>query len=350
METTSVVIVTHQSAPFIGDVLEALADDPVQPDEIIVVDSGSSDSTLAIVAGFDVRVVARTENIGFVAGCHEGAALATGSMLVFLGHDTIPEQGWLQPLVDAASTAGIGAAMATIVDAESPSRFNTSGGHLTYVGLAWVSDLGELVPDNEPELIDVAFPSGSAMAISAATWARFHGYRRSLFMYHEDTDLGWRLRLAGLRVVRSSRSRVAHRYAFSRSPDKMYHLERNRWILILTNYRPGTIAVLMPAFLLTDLGTWVVAARDGWLSKKLAASVDLVRTAPKWRRDRTMVDANRSVADADILATMHSRITTVDQIESPPGSEFAAAILARYLSFVLPLIRLIGRLDRRPRG
>ena len=126
-----------------------------------------------------------------------------------------------EPLVDAVSDPGGGASMATIEDAALPGTFNTSGGSLTYAGLAWITDRGQPIPETEPDLIDVAFPSGSAMAITAETWASFAGFRPDLFMYHEDTDLGWRLRLGGQRIVRASASRVTHRYDFSRSPGKM---------------------------------------------------------------------------------------------------------------------------------
>ncbi len=283
METTSVVIVTHQSGPFVGPVLDALAEDEFGPDEVIVVDSASTDDTRSILADHGVRAILLDDNVGFAAACHVGAEAATGSILAFLGHDTTPEPGWLEPLIEAVKIDGVGAVMATVVDADHPDRFNTSGGHLTFVGLAWLSGLGDPVPGDEPDLIDVAFPSGAAMAMRAETWERFGGFRKSLFMYLEDTDLGWRMRLAGLRVVRSSRSRVRHRYDFSRTPTKMYYLERNRWVLVCTNYRPATLGVLLPALAIADLGVWVVAIRDGWVRQKMRANLDALRTRKAWK-------------------------------------------------------------------
>jgi GT2 family glycosyltransferase len=344
METTSVVIVTHQSEALVADVLDALIRDPDGPDEVIVVDSASTDRTRDILSTFDVGLIALDENVGFVAACHVGADRATGSTLVFLGHDTIPEQGWLPPLVEAARTEGVGAAMATLLDAESPYLFNSSGGHLTYVGLAWVSGLGERVPEVEPALVDVAFPSGGAMAIRTGTWHRFDGFRRSLFMYQEDTDLGWRLRLAGLRVVRATRSRVHHRYEFGRSPDKMYHLERNRWMLLLSNYEPATVAILMPALLAADLGVWWIALRDGWVREKLRADLDVLRDRRRWRAERALTEATRRIGDAAMLSTMETNVSTARQVAVPRGSSLVDGFLTGYLRAVLPAIR---RLDRR---
>jgi GT2 family glycosyltransferase len=253
----------------------------------------------------------------------------------------VPEPGWLPPLVEATESDDVGAAMATLVDEASPNTFNTSGGHLTYVGLAWVSDLGEPVPDAEPELVEVAFPSGAAMAIRADTWRRFDGFRRSLFMYHEDTDLGWRLRLAGLRVVRATRSRVRHRYDFGRSPRKMYHLERNRWTLLLGNYRPATIAILMPAFALSDLGVWWVAVRDGWALQKLRADLDVIGDRGRWRTERALTDATRTIGDAAMLRTMDVGVSSARQVAVPTGASLVDGFLSGYLRMVLPLIRVL---------
>lgn len=343
METTSVVIVTHQSGPFIGSVLDALAKDERGPDEVIVVDSASSDDTRSILAEHRVRTILLEDNVGFAEGTHIGAEAATGSILVFLGHDTTPEPGWLTALTEAVGLDGVGAAMATVVDADHPDRFNTSGGHLTFVGLAWLSGLGDPVPVDEPDLIEVAFPSGAAMAIGAETWARFGGFRRSLFMYLEDTDLGWRMRLAGLRVVRSSRSRVRHVYDFSRTPAKMYYLERNRWVLVCTNYRAATLVVLFPALVLADLGVWFVAIRDGWAKQKMRANIDAFRTRKEWRHDRALVDSNRVIGDADMLATLDGGVSTVRQIDAPRGSRTVDAVLGGYLRLAIRVVRFLER-------
>jgi GT2 family glycosyltransferase len=341
--TTSVVIVTHQSADLIGEVLTALGTAACAPDEIIVVDSASSDGTRTVLDGFDVRRVDLDENVGFAAGCRAGAALATGSVLVFLGHDSIPEPHWLDPLVEAVLDEGIGAAMSTLVEVDDPSRFNTSGGHLSYVGLAWISGYRDPIPDDEPELTDVAFPSGSAMAIRREAWIRFDGFRDDLFMYLEDVDLGWRLRLAGLRVVRSSRSRVRHRYDFARTGAKMFWLERNRWLVLASNYRPATIAALAPALVVTEAGVWFVAVRDRWFGAKVRAMRDAGRAMRRGASRRAAVDRLRVVGDGAMLATMESSISTVRQVRAPRGSGFVDAILGTWLRIALPIIRITDR-------
>jgi len=346
MATPSVIIVTHDSAELVGPVLDTLEDEEAA--EVIVVDSASTDDTLAIVDRHigdkrRVRLIARDENIGFAEGAHVGADAAAGDVLVFLGHDTVPQPGWLSPLVAAATKDGIGAAMATIEDAEAPGTFNTSGGHLTYFGLAWVSDLGETIPGEESGLLPVPFPSGAAMAITRARWEQFGGFRRGFFMYHEDTDLGWRLRLADLDVVRVAESRVLHRYDFARSPQKLFWLERNRRALLDTNYRRPTRIILAPAFLMVDAGIWLVARRDGWADERRRASVPEPGGRSSRRAARMLVEDNRRVGDSVILRSMESSISGIPQVKPPRGSALVDRMLGAYLRMALPVVAMFDR-------
>ncbi len=340
---TSVIIVTHDSAALVPSVLDALAGDRDGPAEVIVVDSASSDDTLELLAGYDVTVISEPDNIGFAAACHVGALAARGEAVVFLGHDTVPRSGWLGPLVTALEDPDIGAAMATIEDASDPGTFNTSGGVITYFGLAWISDPGLPIPD-EDGLVEVAFPSGAAMAVRKETWFEFGGFRAPFFMYHEDTDLGWRLKLAGKKVVRVPASRVSHEYDFARSPEKMYHLERNRWIMLRSNYRRRTIAVLFPALLLVELGITVTAWRDGWLAEKRRAWRDAARAGNLVRDGRRMVQRTRVVGDGVILASMGHRLSAIPQVRPPAGTGVVDSLLGFWQRLALPVVRFLDRL------
>lgn len=339
----SVVIVTHNSAGIVEPVLDALFADPIQPDEVIVVDSASEDGTLDLLAGYAVKVIASAENVGFAAGCHLGASAASNDVLMFLGHDTRPTPGWLAPMVAALEEPGVGAAMCTVEDSVHPGTFNTSGGRLTYFGIAWVSDLGKPIPAEE-DLIDIAFPQGGAMAIRRETWERFGGFRPEFFMYDEDVDLGWRIRLAGLRIVRVPGSVVAHEYDFGRSPRKMYHLERNRWLMLRSNYRRRTLFVLSPALFLVEIGTTVVSIRDGWWADKRAAWKDAAGAGEWIRTGRCLANANRKLGDADMISGMDFRLSDISQVRTPLLTIFADFLLGLWKISVTPVVRLLDRL------
>jgi GT2 family glycosyltransferase len=69
--------------------------------EVVVVDDGSTDDTPELLGeyGDRIRVVHHERNLGFATACNDGAAAASGEVLVFLNNDTIPQPGWLDALV-----------------------------------------------------------------------------------------------------------------------------------------------------------------------------------------------------------------------------------------------------------
>src|SRR2546423_13750241 len=100
------------------------------------------------------------------------------------------------------------------------------------------------------------------MAMRAETFRELGGFTEELFMYLEDTELGWRARLRGLRVVVAPGADVYHDYEFGRNPTKIALLERNREIFVLTAYSLRLILLLAPVLAATELAMLAVAARE----------------------------------------------------------------------------------------
>jgi len=124
------------------------------------------------------------------------------------------------------------------------------------------------------------------------------------FMYHEDLDLGWRLRLAGYRNVLAPKSVVWHKYEFSRSIGKWYYMERNRYLVLFKNLRLRTLIVLAPCLVLAEAGMAVPAAFGGWWGKKVRALTYFLRPSV-WSyiiRERERVAAWRKVSDREIFS------------------------------------------------
>jgi len=90
-----------------------------------------------------------------------------------------------------------------------------------------------------------------------------------LFMYHEDVDLGWRMRLAGYHILLDPLAVVYHKYSFSKAKYKFYYMERNRLVVCLQAYRLATLLLFFPAWLVMELGIIAYAAKNGWLKQKL---------------------------------------------------------------------------------
>jgi GT2 family glycosyltransferase len=143
----------------------------------------------------------------------------------------------------------------------------------------------------------VASISGACFAVRRELWQRLGGFDDEYFAYHEDVDLSLRCWLSG-RTVRYVPAAVAfHHYAFSRHAQKMYLLERNRLITWLTVLERRTLLLLVPALLLAEVGTALLAARQGWLRHKVRAWWWLVRRTGWLRARRRVVVQQRRCPD-----------------------------------------------------
>ena len=109
--------------------------------------------------------------------------------------------------------------MARVLLLDGPGMLNSSGTVVHVCGLAWAGGHGQPA-ETFAELRDVAAPSGAALAIRRALFRELGGFTEELFMYQEDLVLGWRARLAGLRVVATPAADVLHDYEFGRNAQK----------------------------------------------------------------------------------------------------------------------------------
>jgi glycosyltransferase involved in cell wall biosynthesis len=84
----SVVIPTYQSGRYVGSAIESVLVQTRPPDEVIVVDDGSTDDTADVLGRFGQRIrVIRQANAGVSLARDRGARSATGSLVAFLDAD-----------------------------------------------------------------------------------------------------------------------------------------------------------------------------------------------------------------------------------------------------------------------
>ena len=218
----SVVIVSYNGRRHLERCLPALARTTGVAFETILADNGSTDGTVAwATAAFpDTRIVALGRNLGFGAANARGVAAAHGDLVAFLNCDTEVEAGWLAELERViAGDESIAAACSTLHLLDRPWLVNARGGGMTRLGYGFDRDFcfpvepSPLAP--EPELREVLFPTAAAMLIRRSDFLGIRGFDPAIFMYHEDVDLGWRLWLAGRRVVVCRDSIVRHAHGGS---------------------------------------------------------------------------------------------------------------------------------------
>jgi GT2 family glycosyltransferase len=311
----TIILVNYQGRGVLGACLDAVARQAGVRFEVVVVDNASPDGSADEAEGRDgVLLVRNAENVGFGAACNQAAARARGRHLAFLNFDSVPEPGWLAALVRVADeTPDLGAVQGIVL--LPGGAVNTAGNRQHLLGFSWAPG-AEHAPTGDP--YEIAAGSGASLLVPRARFEQVGGFWDAIFLYVEDTDLSWRLRLLGLRILACPDARSEHAYEFGRNREKFFHLERNRILMLGANYERGTLVRLAPLLLATEAALLLVAARAGWLPQKLRAIGSVATALPALRAHRRRVQATRQVGDRAIVRAFETRL----------GPEFGERIAA----------------------
>jgi GT2 family glycosyltransferase len=209
----SIVIPVFNQLSFTHACLASLQAVQEQPHfEVIIVDDCSTDGTAKLVSQIPGIIYLRNEtNSGFIVSCNLGADKARGKHLVFLNNDTVVKPGWLSALLDTFAEepqAGIVGSKLIYPD----GRLQEAGGIIWRDASGW--NYGKSDDPDKPEynyLRQVDYCSGAAVMIPKSLFHNLGGFdSRYAPAYYEDTDLAFKVRQAGYKVLYQPLSEVIH--------------------------------------------------------------------------------------------------------------------------------------------
>ena len=96
----TIVILTWNQLEYTKACLASIAANTPEPYELILIDNGSVDGTVAwlreqVSSDSRIRLIENTENRGFAAGCNQGINAARGEYILLLNNDTVVTPSWL---------------------------------------------------------------------------------------------------------------------------------------------------------------------------------------------------------------------------------------------------------------
>lgn len=311
-----IIIVVYNGIGYLKECLSSLssATYPKQRFEILVVDNASTDGSAAYVREHwaEIKRLENQTNVGFAAANNIGMQLAIDQgfeYVYLLNQDTAVAPDFLDEAVRVAQAdQKIGAVQSKLLLYHDQGKINSIGNEIHYLGFAFAG--GYQQPDAPMEVTEITYPSGASVLLRVRALKDIGLFNPDFFMYHEDVDLGWRLWLSGYRVVLAPQSVVYHKYEFSRSIKKYYYMERNRHLVLLQNYKLGTLVVILPAYAVMCLGMLVYSFFAGWWWQYLRASFALLLPST-WSAilaARRRVQQKRRVGDREIVKRFVGKI------------------------------------------
>lgn len=342
----SIIIVTHNARHYLPDLFSGLKKQDYPPSlvQIVVIDNHSSDSTVGYIKEImpSAKVIVNRKNTGFATANNQGYFLAqknNSDYAVLLNQDTIVEKTWLTRLVKTAeSDDKIAAVQPKILLHPRTDLINSLGNSIHFLGFAFCNHYQEKNNQNVSLPFELPYASGAAVLLKMPALKKTGLFDDRLFMYHEDVDLGWRLRLAGYKIMLDPLAIIYHKYTYSKAKYKFYYMDRNRWIVLLQNYRLLTILIVLPMLLSMELGIVLFSIKNGWFKEKMRGYWWILSHWPSIMSARVNVQFNiRQVKDREIIKLFVGAIK-FQEIDNPILKFLVNPLMSAYWFIIKKII------------
>jgi len=249
----------------------------------------------------DINIIELSKNYGWSGGNNHGALFAQDvKYFLFLNDDVILESNALYYLIDSMQRNNqLGAAQPIIIN-----RNNTINRGL---GLAFSGLHSSIYYTKEPFYL-----SGSALLTRANVFFKIGMFDENFFLYHDDVDYCWRLRLAGYKITVVKKARAYHYGSATlgrENPLQYYFVIRNNlWVLIKNSSLLWLPIRLFLMFMETFTGffikTLLIKRNIKYSIVIIRAFLDGIKGLPYAHNERSKVMKYRSIKDKEINKVM----------------------------------------------
>jgi len=308
----SVIVVNWNSATTLPRCLTSLAAQTRANFEIIVIDNrstdGSADDLERQWPTLNLRVERLPTNVGFSAANNIGASLAHGKWLALLNPDAFPRPDWLECLVNTAIAHPEFVSFAScLLQSEDPMVWDGAGDVYHVSGLAWRRHHGKPISVIENKGEEVFSACAAAALYRRDAFIEAGGFDEFFFCYHEDVDLGFRLRLKGYRCLYVPEAVVYHVGAASSGNSlnlRIYWGHRNLVWTYAKNMPGMLVWVCLPIHLAMTLAYLIYFALSGHGRDICRAKIDAFRGLGHALRSRSKIQRGRRVGILEIINGM----------------------------------------------
>lgn len=304
----AVVIVNWNGLMFLPACLLSLSRQTHPPHEIVVVDNGSTDGSIAYLEQQhpDVWLIRNPHNVGFAAACNQGIQATQAEFIALLNNDTVVHPQWLEAMLAAVNDPAAGMCACRMLSMHDAGMIDSAGIAVDRLGYAWGIGGGtQDQPDNYPASSQLLGPSGGAGLYRRKMLEDIGLLDEDFFAYLEDVDIAWRAQWAGWQCAFAVDAIVFH--VHSATTAQIPHLKsrllaRNRIWMIVKNYPARYLLTYLPILLVGELGALVYLARHRRFSSSLRGRLEAMRRLPTMLHKRKQ--APHRISDQQMMARL----------------------------------------------
>lgn len=338
----SVIILAYNGEESIKETLDSVLAQDYKNAEIIVIDNASTDETVGIVSQFEkggspeevqlpnIKIVRNKRNIGF-AGHNVGIETSRGEFVLLMNQDVILEKEFITKAVELAlQDENIGAIQPKTKNRNDKTKIDSTG--IKIFKSRRMVDRGQGEEDRgQYEKTEEVFGANGAVAFfrrkcldnvalavfgsrtsetSEGRLPKKEYYDPDFFLYKEDVDLSWRIRLYGWKIMYCPKAIVytertskpinekdgAERMIKTRREQKQYVQQlsfKNHRLAMTKNELPSLFFRHLPWILPREIGYWLYILF--FEPKTWPAVIELFKQMPGAWRKRKIIMENKKV-------------------------------------------------------
>jgi GT2 family glycosyltransferase len=305
--------VNHNGRAYLGRTLEAVGRLGASVEEVLLIDSGSTDGGVTLVRERFPRVgvIELGENRGPAAARNTAIREVKHGRVLLIDNDTQPQPGCVEALVaalDLHSNAIM--AMPAIVYEDAPDTVQYCGAQPHFLGAPALLHADSPLARLDDTVRAVGTAITCCVLVDRARFGDRPWFDETVFFYLEDHEFGLRASLQGFDCLIVPTARCLHgagtagvsiRRTGRFTPVRVRYTIRNRWLTVLMLYQKRTLLRFAPALAAFELFQLLGAVRKGWLVHWLWAVGSAARALPHVLRKRRAMHAARRRADLDVL-------------------------------------------------
>jgi GT2 family glycosyltransferase len=307
-----IAVVAYNDATTLGDCVRSLR--ASTPDPIVIVDNASDDATASVAAELAatlerVTVSTAEANRGYAAAAGIAWSGTDAEYVGVTNADCTFTGDWVAPLVAFLDAHPDHGAASPTVLLSSDGAINAEGLDIHKAGFGFNRHLGRDRAAMSTVTADVPGVQGTAFIARTQAIRAIGGWYDGGFLYHEDVELSWSLRLAGFRIAHVPSPPITHDYTLTMSPEKFFLLERNRIEMLDAVWSIRTKLAMSPVVVATEAAVWWYALRTGraFTRAKWESYRSVRRRHGERAQRKGQVRTFRTVGDRELLRAMQWR-------------------------------------------
>ncbi|MES2949191.1 MAG: glycosyltransferase family 2 protein [Pseudomonadota bacterium] len=307
----TIVIVNFNGGDMISQCLAAVERQRFREFVTVVVDNNSTDNSVSSIQQNHPAVIVLSPgaNLGFAGGVnHALRQVELGQWVALLNPDAFPHEDWLGNLVSSGQRHPEHAAFGSRMFSDTDHQYlDGIGDAYHFSGLPWRNGHGCANSARYDEEREIFAPCAAAALYRTAALEEVGLLDEEFFLYVEDVDLGFRLRLAGYRAMYVPTATIQHvgsAFVGKHSDSQIYHGHRNLVWAYVKNM-PGVLFwIFLPVHISLNVVTLLWFSLRGSGSVIFRAKRDAILGLRHFWKKRQSIQSASKASTWSILAQL----------------------------------------------